>query len=45
MSWTVWVGGGEISQNLLSFSQALKIVEVWKGLGYEDVVIEEVASE
>jgi hypothetical protein len=42
-NWTVWVGGSEMSNDLLSFSQALKIVDVWKSLGYEDVVIEEVA--
>ena len=41
--WTVWVGGSEMSSNLLSHSQALKIVKVWKDLGYDDVVVEEVA--
>jgi hypothetical protein len=41
--WTVWVGGSEMSSNLLSHSQALKIVKVWKELGYDDVVVEEVA--
>jgi hypothetical protein len=42
-NWTVWVGGSEMSSNLLSHSQALKIVKVWKDLGYDDVVVEEVA--
>jgi hypothetical protein len=41
--WTVWVGGSEMSSNLLSHSQALKIVKVWKDLGYDDVIVEEVA--
>jgi hypothetical protein len=41
--WTVWVGGSEMSSNLLSHSQALKIVKVWKDLGYDDVVVEEIA--
>lgn len=41
--WTVWVGGSEMSSNLLSLSQALKIVNVWKNLGYDDVIVEEVA--
>jgi hypothetical protein len=41
--WTVWVGGSEMSSNLLSHSQALKIVKVWKELGYDDVIVEEVA--
>jgi len=41
--WTVWVGGSEMSSNLLSHAQALKIVKVWKDLGYDDVVVEEVA--
>ena len=40
--YTVWVGGSEMSSNLLSHSQALKIVDVWKNLGYDDVVVEEV---
>jgi hypothetical protein len=40
--WTVWVGGSEMSSNLLSLSQAHKIVEVWKSLGYNDVQIEEI---
>ena len=43
--WTVWVGGGEMSSNLLSHSQALKIANVWKHLGYDDVVIESVAAD
>ena len=41
--WTVWVGGSEMSSNLLSHSQALKIVKVWEDLGYDDVIVEEVA--
>ena len=41
--WTVWVGGSEMSSNLLSYSQALKIDKVWKDLGYDDVIVEEVA--
>lgn len=40
--WTVWVGGGEMSSNLLSHTQALKIVDVWQKLGYDDVEIEEI---
>jgi hypothetical protein len=40
--WTVWVGGSEMSSNLLSLSQAFKIVDVWKSLGYDDVVLIEV---
>jgi len=42
--WTVWVGGSEMSSNLLSHAQALKIVKVWKGLGYDDVIIEAVTE-
>jgi hypothetical protein len=40
--WTVWVGGSEMSSELLSLSQAFKIVDVWKSLGYDDVVLIEV---
>ena len=42
--YTVWVGGSEMSSNLLSYSQALKIVKVWEDFGYNDVVIEEVSA-
>jgi hypothetical protein len=41
-TYTVWVGGSEMSSNLLSLSQAQKIVSVWQGLGYDDVQIQEI---
>lgn len=41
--YTVWVGGSEMSSNLLSHLQALKIAKVWKDFGYNDVVVEEVS--
>lgn len=40
--WTVWVGGSEMSSNILSHEQAVKTVEMWKDLGYDDVVMEEI---
>jgi len=41
-TYTVWVGGSEMSSNLLSLSQAHRIVNVWQGLGYDDVQIQEI---
>ena len=41
-TYTVWVGGSEMSEDLLSLSQAQRIASVWKGLGYDDVIVEEV---
>jgi hypothetical protein len=42
--WTVWVGGSEMSNNLLTRGQAISIANVWFNLGYSDVVIEEVSA-
>lgn len=41
-TYTVWVGGSEMSENLLSLSQAQRIASVWKKLGYDDVIVEEI---
>ncbi len=38
---TVWVGGTEVNDYLLTHAQAIKLAEVWKQDGYEDVAIDE----
>lgn len=40
--WTVWVGGSEVNQNLLTYNQAREIAKSWKDKGYDDVKLEEV---
>ena len=44
MSWTVWVGGGEVNSYYLSENQPKDIAQAWKDQGYEDVVMESVRS-
>ena len=41
--WTVWVGGSEMSSNLLTKGQAVSIANDWFNRGYSDVVVEEIA--
>jgi hypothetical protein len=41
--WTVWVGGGEINDYLLTYEQANYLAGYWIGRGYDNVVVEEVA--
>lgn len=41
--WTVWVGGSEMSSNLLTKGQAVSIANDWFNRGYQDVIVEEVA--
>jgi hypothetical protein len=40
--WTVWVGGSEMSSNLLTRGQAIFIAGDWFNRGYDDVRIEEI---
>ena len=40
--WTVWVGGSEVNDNLLTKGQAVSIANAWFNRGYSDVVIGEV---
>ena len=44
-SWTVWVGGSEMDTHLVSLNEAQLIADEWRRRGYDDVVMEEVASE
>lgn len=40
--WTVWVGGGEINDYLLTETEAHSLAQVWKDKGYTDVVMEKI---
>lgn len=42
-NWTVWVGGGEINDYLLSEKEAHELAQIWKDKGYDEVVVEKVA--
>ena len=41
--WTVWVGGGEINEYLLTREQADYLAGYWIGQGYDEVTIERIA--
>ena len=41
--WTVWVGGSEMSSQLLTKGQAVSIAREWFDRCYDDVRVEEVA--
>ena len=38
---SVWVGGGEVNDHLLTKKEAEKLAEVWRDKGYDDVQIDE----
>jgi hypothetical protein len=42
-TYTVWVGGGEVNAGYLNKSDAERIAQAWKLMGYDEVVVEEVA--
>ena len=42
---TVWVGGGEVTDHLLDETTAVSVAALYRALGFEDVVIEEIAEE
>ena len=42
--WTVWVGGSEMSSNLLTKGQAVSIARGWFDRGYSDVIVEEIKA-
>ncbi len=45
LSWTVWVGGGEVNSYLLTKDEAEDIARAWKDKGYDEVVVEKVKGE
>lgn len=42
-TYSVWVGGGEVNAEYLNKSDAERIADAWKVMGYDDVIVEEVA--
>ncbi len=44
-NWTVWVGGVEVNDYLLSKEDAEWLAEIYKNNSYADVVIEEIKDE
>lgn len=40
--YTVWVGGSEVTDRLLTEAAALFLAEGWKAEGYDDVIVEEI---
>ena len=38
--WSVWVGGSEINDNLLTLDEAKQVAEQWLASGYDDVHID-----
>lgn len=41
-TYTVWVGGVEVNDHLLTHDEATEIATYWREQGYDDVAIEEV---
>ena len=41
-NWTVWVGGGEINDYLLTEPEAHELAQIWKDKGYTEVVAEKI---
>jgi hypothetical protein len=42
--WTVWVGGTEVTDSLVTLRVAEIVSEFWLELGYDDVVLEKVTA-
>jgi hypothetical protein len=43
--YSVWVGGGEVNDYLLSYEQAKTLADQYRKQGYTDVVIEQSEGE
>lgn len=39
-TYTVWVGGIEITDYLLPFTDATRLAQAWREAGWDDVVVE-----
>lgn len=42
---TVWVGGVEVNDYLLTHAQATELAQMWREDGHEDVAIDEYAGD
>ena len=43
--YSVWVGGTEVNDHLLTKKLATAIASIWTDEGYDDVIVEEVLPE
>jgi hypothetical protein len=43
-TYTVWVGGGEANDRLLTHNEALSLASQYEDDGYDDVVIEDLSN-
>ena len=41
-NYSVWVGGTEVNDYYLNYSESIKLSEHYKGKGYDDVRIEKI---
>jgi hypothetical protein len=44
-TWTVWVGGGEVTDHPTTLEEAKKVAEHWLGQGYDDTYIDNITWE
>ena len=44
-TWTVWVGGGEVTDYTVTLEEARQIAEYWTDKGYDEVVIDNITWE
>ena len=43
-TYSIWVGGSEVNSHYLEKSNAMRIANAWRLMGYEDVTIERVGA-
>ena len=44
-TWTVWVGGGEVTEHTVTLEEARNIAEHWLEKGYDDTYIDNITWE
>jgi|LauGreDrversion4_2_1035121.scaffolds.fasta_scaffold420802_5 hypothetical protein len=44
-TWTVWVGGGEVTDYTVTLEEARQIAQHWTDKGYDEVVIDNITWE
>ena len=44
-NWTVWVGGAEVKDYLMTYEEAITIYEEYEALGYTDIKMEKILCE
>ena len=43
--WTVWVGGTEVTDHLITYTSAKLLLDTYEKMGHKDVVIQGVRSD